>query len=109
MSESAQLVAIIVAAIVAIAIVLAYRKNAKRIHLGVNKHGASAEVETHQQASSTSTRPGGVRISDSSQTGKDHTITVSRADVDIERFRQKGERQTLQVTEDSINNPEEQQ
>jgi hypothetical protein len=106
MSESAQLVAIIVTAIVAIAIVLAYRNNAKRIHLGVNKHGASAEVETHQQASATSVRPGGVRISDSLQTGKDHTITVSRGDVDVERFRQKGKHQMLQVTKDPADNSE---
>jgi hypothetical protein len=108
MSESAQLVAIVGAVIVAIVIMLAYRNRAKNIHLDVNKHGASARVETHEQAGSASARPGGVRISDSSQTGKDHAITISRADVDIDHFRQKGERQVLQVTEDAIDHPEEQ-
>jgi len=104
MTERVQIL-LIVAAFAALAtIVFLYRKHARRIKVNVSTDGFQTDVETHDPAAAaTQPRPRGlVSVKDSLQKGKSHEIDISRGDVEIERHRQLGENQRLNVRSTQI-------
>jgi FtsZ-interacting cell division protein ZipA len=102
---------VIIVLIVAIAVIIVlvlFRNQLKRFGIRADEKGIQAELETQDRSegsSATGQPPGtqkraGVRISGTTQAGRDNVVEVSRDDVEIENVKQLGESQQIRVKPD---------
>jgi hypothetical protein len=103
MTERVQIILIVTITVAVLIILLVYRNRTKRFRFDAHKDGITTELETVDPAERAAAAPkprGSVIIRGSQMIGEANEMNISRGNVEIEEFKQKGKRQKLNVTSD---------
>ena len=106
MSDTVTIVLIVAIAIIIVLVL--FRNQLKRFGFRADEKGIEAELETREKSEDTSAarqspeaqKRAGVRITGTTQAGRDNIVEVSRDDVEIEDVKQLGESQQIRVNPD---------